>query len=181
MQELGSRPFVVINVGARLADKQLRAADYAVIANMVTVAGLTPVLTFGPAEERLAREVHNFSAACVMAPPSTLDELAALMRRSLCVVSCDTGPMHLAVALGRPTCGLFISTDPQRYGHSTAPHAVIDVRAQTQQDWRTALRAFIVGQRARAQTVAPTPALLAEELTPLIGDVPNDQDGPAPA
>jgi heptosyltransferase-1 len=40
----------------------------------------------------------------------------ALLRRSKFVVSADTGPLHLAAALGSPTVGLFGPTDPARNG-----------------------------------------------------------------
>ena len=46
-------------------------------------------------------------------PPSrTLPELASLLARALLVVGVDTGPTHLAAALGRPTVALFTATSP---------------------------------------------------------------------
>jgi heptosyltransferase-1 len=40
----------------------------------------------------------------------------ALLRNALCIVGGDTGPLHLAVALGTPTVALFGPTDPARNG-----------------------------------------------------------------
>lgn len=46
----------------------------------------------------------------------TLPELLALLERARCVVSNDTGPMHMAIALGRPTVCLFGPCHPAHYG-----------------------------------------------------------------
>jgi len=179
VRSLDGALFVLINVGARLTSKQLRAADYAVVANAVTVAGMVPVLSFGPQEAQLAQEVANFSASSILAPPTGVDELAYLMQRALCVISCDTGPMHLAVALGRPTCGLFVSTDPNRYGHRGGPHAVIDARGREHGEWLGELRAFINRQRLCVVNQKRLPQLLPEEMTPLL--VEGNLDRPASA
>lgn len=50
----------------------------------------------------------------------TLGELMALIASAACVVTNDTGPMHLAFALGRPTVCLFGPVDPLHYGFDTA-------------------------------------------------------------
>ena len=177
VRSLDGALFVLINVGARTTPKQLRAADYAVVANAVTVAGMLPVLSFGPQELALAQEVANFSASCILAPPTGVSELAYLMQRALCVISCDTGPMHLAVALGRPTCGLFVSTDPRRYGHRGGRHAVIDARGREHGQWLGELRAFINRQRLCVVNERRPPELLPEEMTPLM--VEGSLDRPA--
>jgi heptosyltransferase-1 len=88
------------------------------------------VVTFGPGEEGLARQVLD---AAGDPPPAaialTLGPLMALMRRARFVVSADTGPLHLAAALGAPVVGLFGPTDPSRNGpYSTEPARTIVVR-----------------------------------------------------
>src|SRR6202041_2474232 len=47
-----------------------------------------------------------------LAGETTLSELAALIRRAAICVTNDSGPMHLAVALGRPVVSVFGPTDP---------------------------------------------------------------------
>lgn len=123
--------YAVLNVGARLTSKQLAAADYAALADLVAAAGLRCVITYGPAERPLADDVARLAPRAVLAPPTALHELAALMRAAQAVVSCDTGPMHLAVAAGTPTCGIFVSTEPARYGYADAPHLRLDLRDDT--------------------------------------------------
>jgi heptosyltransferase I len=47
---------------------------------------------------------------------STIAELIAVTRRAVLVIGGDTGPLHLASALGRPVVGIFGPTDPARNG-----------------------------------------------------------------
>jgi ADP-heptose:LPS heptosyltransferase len=62
-----------------------------------------------------------------MAPPTNLDELAALMRAAGLTVTNNTGPMHLSVAVGAPTLGLFLRMDMERWGHAYPPHRMVDL------------------------------------------------------
>ena len=131
-------PFAVLNVGARLSQKVLTVGDYVVLAQALQSQYRRVVVTYGPGEQRLARQVVADCGA-ILAPPTALDELAALLARAQRVISCDTGPMHLAVAVGAPTCGIFVATDPKRYGYSLPPHAAV----RLQDDWRNAVQGWL--------------------------------------
>jgi len=50
----------------------------------------------------------------ILAPPTNLDELTALLRRCSLMIANDTGPLHLAAALGTPALGLYGPTPAQR-------------------------------------------------------------------
>ncbi|HTA85922.1 MAG TPA: glycosyltransferase family 9 protein, partial [Silvibacterium sp.] len=52
----------------------------------------------------------------VMMLQPTLTELIAITRKSSLVIAGDTGPLHLASALGKPVVGIFGPTDPARNG-----------------------------------------------------------------
>lgn len=118
--------FVVVNLGARLPSKQLSVKDYVDIA--ATCAEFaTVVLSWGPNERDVALAVYADSAS-VLAPSTSLSELHALFASATAVVSCDTGPMHVAVATGTATLGIFVATDPQRFGYCEPPHAWVDAR-----------------------------------------------------
>lgn len=56
---------------------------------------------------------------------TTLRDLAYLYKRAAFVVSTDSGPMHLAAAVGTPVCALFGPTDPRRTGPYGTGHVVI--------------------------------------------------------
>ena len=149
-----ARPFAVLNIGARLHDKRLQAGDYASVAALLQALGLPLVLTWGPAEEALANEVARLQTKTILAPPTRVTELAALMQRASAVISCDTGPMHLGVAMGVPTCGIFVSTDPTRFGYALAPHGRIDARTAPRADWLQQIYSWAVHLQVPRQ---PTP------------------------
>ena len=74
-------------------------------------------MTWGPGEEALADQVVAASAgAAIRSLPTTLLDYVELARRARLVVSADTGPLHLACAVGTPVVGLFGPTDPERNG-----------------------------------------------------------------
>jgi heptosyltransferase-3 len=139
----------VLNLGARLAEKRLQPADYAAVGQVLATAGLRPVLTFGPQEFGLAQAVARLCPETIVAPRTNVAELAHLMQGAVCVVSCDTGPMHLAVALRRPTFGLFVATDVARFGHSDWPHACAAVAGRDRSVWLPIVHQFV------ADAVAP--------------------------
>jgi heptosyltransferase-1 len=79
--------------------------------------GLRCVVNYGPGEEVLAAAVRD--ASCDADPllyNGELGQLMALLRNAICIVGGDTGPLHLAVALGTPAVALFGPTDPARNG-----------------------------------------------------------------
>jgi heptosyltransferase-1 len=79
--------------------------------------GLRCVVNHGPGEEGLVAAVKAASGnANPVAYNGTLGQLMALLRNAACIVAGDTGPLHLAVALGTPAVALFGPTDPARNG-----------------------------------------------------------------
>jgi ADP-heptose:LPS heptosyltransferase len=90
-------------------------------------AGVTPVVTWGPGEEALADEVLALAPGSVRAPPTDLDQLAALMAGAELTLCNNTGPMHLAVAVSSPTLALFLKMPVERWGHDWAPHVMLDL------------------------------------------------------
>ena len=111
-------PFALINPGAAWPNKRWAAERFGELAGFLKEqCGLTPVVLWGPGEERLADSVVAASAnAAIAAPPTGLTDLVALSRAAALVVSGDTGPLHIATAVGTPTVSLFGPTDPDRNG-----------------------------------------------------------------
>ena len=84
----------------------------------------------GPGEKALAEEVARMaSPAHPVVIATTIEELMGLMAHARCVVAADSGPLHLAAALGTPVVGLYGPTDPARNG-PFAPGAVIVHKAR---------------------------------------------------
>jgi len=79
--------------------------------------GLRCVVNYGPGEEELVSAVKAASGqADPIAYNGSLSQLMALLRNAVCIVGGDTGPLHLAVALGTPAVAIFGPTDPARNG-----------------------------------------------------------------
>jgi heptosyltransferase-1 len=75
------------------------------------------IVNYGPGEETLASAVRDASGdADPLLWSGELGQLMALLRNAICIVGGDTGPLHLAVALGTPAVALFGPTDPARNG-----------------------------------------------------------------
>jgi heptosyltransferase-2 len=79
--------------------------------------GARIVLLAGPAEKDLAREVAaGLTAPVFLAGETQLGELMGVLGKLSLFVSNDSGPMHLAAALGVPTLGIFGPTDERETG-----------------------------------------------------------------
>jgi len=106
---LAGRRFALLNPGAGWPSKMWPAVRYGALARCLgRDQGLPSVALWGVANERpLAERIVETSARNAhMAPPTTMGELAALCRRAALFVGSDTGPMHLAVAVGTPAISL---------------------------------------------------------------------------
>lgn len=126
IERVQTGPHAVVNPGGRLGWRRIDPATFAAAARALVENGVTPIVTWGPGEEQLAREVVAAAPGAEFAPPTDLDGLAALMRacgRTLCN---NTGPMHLSVAMGVPTLAFFLHMDMERWGHQEARHAMVD-------------------------------------------------------
>jgi heptosyltransferase-1 len=116
LHELGIHDFVILNPGAGWGAKQWPANRYGVVAQALAQDGWRTILNFGPGEEPLARAAEAAAAGTAVALSFSLSELLALTRRARLYIAGDTGPMHLAAALGVPVVALFGPTDPARNG-----------------------------------------------------------------
>jgi heptosyltransferase-1 len=75
------------------------------------------VVLWGPGEEPLAAAVvAGAGGAALLAPPTTIADIVALARGAALMISGDTGPTHIAAALGTPLVGLYGPTRPVRNG-----------------------------------------------------------------
>lgn len=109
-------PFVLLNPGAGWGAKRWPVERYAAVAVRLRDAGYGVVVNAGPGEEFLANEIAVLSNGAAVPLRSSIAELIAVTRRASLVIAGDTGPLHLAGALGRPVVGIFGPTDPARNG-----------------------------------------------------------------
>jgi ADP-heptose:LPS heptosyltransferase len=116
--------FAILNPGGGWASKLWPAERYGGVARALAQRALTPLVTWGPGEQALAdRVVAASERAALRCFPTSLTEYVELARRASVVVAADTGPLHLACAVGTPVVALFGPTDPARNG----PFAAADV------------------------------------------------------
>lgn len=83
--------------------------------------GPKALAVWGPGERELAE-----ATGARLAPPTNLRELAWILQNAEAVIGGDTGPLHLADALGTKVVGLYGPTDPHRNGPYHQPGHVID-------------------------------------------------------
>lgn len=106
--ELDSHGAVVLLPGAGRPEKIWPVERFQALAQRL---GDRALAVWGPGEEERARAI-----GCRIAPKTSLRELAQLLRTASVVVGGDTGPLHLADALGTKVIGLYGPTNPRRNG-----------------------------------------------------------------
>ncbi|MFA6111181.1 MAG: glycosyltransferase family 9 protein [Candidatus Latescibacterota bacterium] len=103
-----SAPLVALHPGSGAARKNWPLDRFAALADRLQERGLQPVWILGPLEEQTRKEAG--CRPCL--PPGTARELAAFLAQVDLFVGNDSGPGHLAAAVGTPTLSLFGPTDP---------------------------------------------------------------------
>jgi lipopolysaccharide heptosyltransferase I len=120
-------PVVVLYPGAAWETKRWGEQNFARLNDaLIRRYQVRTLLTWGPGEELLVQRVARATAYMpAIAPATTLLQLAALLARCRAFVGGDTGPLHLAAAMGIPTVALFGPSNPQRNGPYGPGHVVL--------------------------------------------------------
>jgi heptosyltransferase-1 len=111
-----SRNLVILNPGAGWAAKQWPTERYGEVAKELKRNGMRCVVNYSGAEQGLALKVQAASGGTAEPIGCTVGELIALTRRARLFIGGDTGPLHLAAAMGVPVVAIFGPTDPARNG-----------------------------------------------------------------
>jgi lipopolysaccharide heptosyltransferase I len=121
--------FAVLNPGAGWDSKRWPPERFAEAARHLAARGLPCVVTWGGRRERAWAEaiVAATPGATTLAPPTSLLELAAILRAARLFVGSDTGPLHLAAAVGTPCVALFGASPGSYVGPSGPGHAILQV------------------------------------------------------
>lgn len=111
-------PVVALNPGSGGDGKRWAIEAYRRLGDELALRlGARVIVCWGPGEEPLARAIaHGMRTPPWIPPPTSIPELVALLRRMTLVVGGDTGPIHVAAALGVPTLGLYGPTSARRNG-----------------------------------------------------------------
>lgn len=130
-EEAGIQPketVCVLHPAARWATKRWPAERFALLADRLAVEqGWRVILVAGAAERAQAESVCRQMRQPVidLSGRTTLPQLAALLKRAALLVTNDSGPMHLAVAVGTPVVAIFGPTDPRAVGPYGTGHTVL--------------------------------------------------------
>ena len=126
LAELGGPP-TVLSIGASKPENRWAPERFGELALALSDRGDRPVLAGGPQDQEAATRAMAAAGgtAVNLTGQTSLHQLIALLQTARVVVSGDTGPMHLAAALGRPVVALFGPADPARTGPWGAGHRIL--------------------------------------------------------
>ncbi|THB71885.1 MAG: glycosyltransferase family 9 protein [Desulfovibrio sp.] len=107
-----AKGFVAMQLGASNDTRRWPVASFARLGQALwREHELMPVLVGGKSETHLGRRFQDSGAPCInLMGQTSLKELAAVLAQVECLVSNDTGTMHLAAGLGTPMAALFLAT-----------------------------------------------------------------------
>ncbi|NQT37461.1 MAG: glycosyltransferase family 9 protein [Planctomycetes bacterium] len=123
--------FAVLNPGAGWPSKLWPAERFAAVAaHLGRVHRLPSMVVWAGREERASAEhiVAGSRGWAQLAPPTSLTELATLARRGRLFVGSDTGPLHIATAVGTPCVGLYGPMSALRNGPYGPQHVALQKR-----------------------------------------------------
>jgi ADP-heptose:LPS heptosyltransferase len=114
----GVDEYVVLSPGGGWKSKCWPAERYGQLADKIMREfGLRSVINTGPGESNLAKSVAEATRqAAPIEFTGSLGQLMALMKNAQAAIAGDTGPLHLADALGTKVIAIFGPTDPKRNG-----------------------------------------------------------------
>lgn len=120
-------PFVLLHAGAGWANKRYPPAWWGKAAQLLRAqTGLPTWVATARGEEDLAGGVEAAGGGAARSVPAPdLAALAALIRRARLMLGGDSGPIHLAHAMGTPVLMLMGPTDPERHGPYAAPQRAL--------------------------------------------------------
>jgi heptosyltransferase I len=125
------RPWLMLAVGSRWQTKRWPVEHFATLVQQIQLCfGGTAVFVGGLDEQRLAQQTARFLHGPVrnLTGCTTLPQLAAVLRQADVMIANDTGPLHLAVALGRPVVAPFTCTQVRL----TGPYGQLGNAVETQ-------------------------------------------------
>ncbi|WP_408096186.1 lipopolysaccharide heptosyltransferase II [Peredibacter sp. HCB2-198] len=126
MQDLQGN-WIVIHPGATAESRRYRTSGFAQVADMLTERlGKKIIFTGGPDERELIEQIQSQMKhdSISFAGKLSLEEMIALIQKTPLIISNNSGPVHMAAALGIPVLVLYALTNPQ-HTPWMVPHHVL--------------------------------------------------------
>lgn len=125
LERHGIGRFALVHPGASASSRIYPAGRYRQVVEELAAKGLPVIVTGGPGEEELAREVAG-SAGIPLGGDTGFGEFAALVSQATVVVTNNTGTVHMASALKRPVVTVFAGTNPpEQWGPWRTPNRLL--------------------------------------------------------
>ena len=119
-------PFVAIFPGASIYERRWGAERFRRVAEMLFSAGIKTVVVGGRDDSRQGDEIIAGGAGINLAGKTSLAETAAVIDRSALLISGDSGVLHMAVGLNKPTVSLFGPGRTRKWAPRGERHVVIN-------------------------------------------------------
>lgn len=119
--------WVAMHVSARWATKRWPLEAFTMVAQRLRREGVPVALIGSAGDQADARHVAERSGAVDLSGQTSLSVLPALLQAAACLVTNDSGPMHVAAAMGTPVVAVFGPTSAVRTGPYGARHRVLSV------------------------------------------------------
>ncbi len=123
---VGNKRIIGINPGAGWITKCWDTGKYAILCDKLAQKDYKVILTWGPGEQdTVDKIVDKTTNKPIIACNTTVNQLTELISRCSLYVAGDTGPLHIAAALGVPTLALYGPSSPIRNGPYGQGHKII--------------------------------------------------------
>jgi lipopolysaccharide heptosyltransferase II len=125
--DLDGRFVVSLNTGGGWESKRWGIEKFAELGDAIASEyGARIVVVWGPGERPNAVRLSELmKAPSVLIPETDLKQLAAILRRCTAMVTNDSGPMHIAAAMGVPLVAIFGPTNPEFQGPVGTRHEIV--------------------------------------------------------
>ncbi|RKU22160.1 lipopolysaccharide heptosyltransferase II [Candidatus Poribacteria bacterium] len=119
---------VALNLGTTWRTKRWDITNFVEVIHHIEhlVPNARIVLTGSSAEQALTDDLPAALPAINLIGSTSILQLGALLERCEVCLTCDSGPMHIAAAVGTPTIALFGPTDPVRHKPYGAEHTIVE-------------------------------------------------------
>jgi len=119
------RPYVVVHPAALMSTKRWAPDRFSILAGTLQQRGFGIVLTAGPGEEAVLGSVASRTSGSLTLLGLSIPRLGELIREAALYIGNDSGPMHLAAAVGTPVIVPWGSSDSVRWRPWMVEHRVV--------------------------------------------------------
>jgi len=126
LDRFDAQPFIVVFAGASIPERRWGVDRFRRVAEMLTIFGIGTVVVGGKEDRPLGDEIVSGGPGLNLAGLTSLAETAAIIQRSVLLLSGDSGVLHIAVGLGVPTVSLFGPGRAKKWAPRGERHIVIN-------------------------------------------------------